>query len=257
MSNDIEIWFCNQRCEVDSIGELVERVTRDDIAVDRKRAILRTLERVVLEEIATANTRHTPYYDRSLAMIVDRGVVLRRYVEEPASIRGFSSDDLFPILVDFELAQHRRACDLLDAALADGARLLSDVWDVSPALELVLGLLPAPEVMLEPIRRFVLVREARGADHTTGAYIDAAMAASRGTGSWDAVERAFAAWETAHAGDGYSYDDSALDWLDWMSRLPRHRATFADVCRGLRGSSVDEIRRGLGNPFEPATRWVA
>ncbi len=248
MSNDIEIELCNGRGRGDEMIRLVEEVTHHGRG-------LHELVTFVLDEIDTARNRWTPYYDRALALVVDHHDVLRRYVDDKASIIGFSAEDLLPINIRWELDQHGRACDFLDRALANGARFLSEAWPYCTTRDeavLALGLLPDPRAMIEPIRQLVLtdlIHSALGA--TSRAYLDAAMAASLGAGSWDAVELVYVRWADEHAEDWNTYDGGIEEHLTCMSRVPRKNATLDDVCYGLRAFPIDRIKRDLGNPFAP------
>ena len=251
MSYDVEIVFCNRRGQSARILELVRAIVGDDARGVRARWHLRELELVALDEIDGGCGRWTPYYDASLALVVDRWEVLRRYVADRGSIVPFSIEDLLPIDIEWELARHGRVCDYLDTVLASGGWFLSDAWercsDASIAA-LLLGVRPDARALIDPIRTLVLEREPR-ADETTDAYVEAALAASRGRGSWEAVERAYVVWAQAHRGEWLTYDGGVIEWLERMSRIPRRAATLDDVCRELDGERLATLRRMLGNPF--------
>jgi len=245
--NDIEIEFCNVRGRADELRHLVQDLTRNG------RGFVE-LVAFVMTEIDATRHRWTPYYDRALKLVVDNHDVFRRYAFDRASIIGFSPEDFLPVNIQWELDQHGRACDFLDAALASGARFLSEAWPrVTSEREavLVLGLLPNPAAMIEPIRRLAIADLKHNGFASSHEYLDAALAASRGAGSWDAVEHIYARWADEHAELWNTYDGSLEEHLNAMCRVPRKDATLEDVCYGMRGFTVERIKRELGNPFMP------
>lgn len=247
MTYDIELAFCTERGRGDELAALVM-----DLADEARLAVLARLVEDELDRM-TWQWRWTPYYDRALARVVDRWDVLWRHATDRASIAGFSEEDVLPLDVAWALALHDRWCAYLTEVAADGGRLLSDAWarcrDPATA-RLLLEALPGIDTHREPLRALLLEREPR-LDETTDAYLTAALAASRGTGSWDAAERAYEAWARAHEGDWYTYDGGVIEWLERMSRLPRRDASWEDLCRCLEGVPLATIQRALGNPFAP------
>ena len=152
--NDIEVAFCNYRGQVDSVIEQLERLSRFEIAEDRRRAIASALLTTVDDELAGANERWTPSYDAMLRdVLANRGMIeaqLPPWDEYGYCYRSIEVVD--GLRARFET--YERMLDMFDRT---GAQLLSEAWEACDDDELVLPLL---ELSRNPDDTRELVRDA-------------------------------------------------------------------------------------------------
>jgi len=252
---DIPIARCLVPCAADHVRQLVGNLRRDEISALRRRWMLRELLAIAADDLGTAASRWTPYYDAALRAARDEADALARHVDAPDTIVGFSGDDLIEVMIEWSLDEHQRYWDLLVACRGAGGRTVADAWDHANDIDsarVLLGAIADPETIREPLRRMAIAHM-RG-QYLEGAiarvYLDAARDASLGIGTWAAVEQAFAAWEPLMISQAqWDCDEAWHDHVSWMMRLPRQSADFEALQSYVAHVDMATLREALGNPF--------
>jgi hypothetical protein len=231
---------------------LLPQIGNTRVLVRRQRELLHTLAVTVAADRATAGERWAPYYERALAELDRIRDHLVRNVER-AAIGRYTGD--FSFHAQRLLQRHLRLCELLAGAAARGCSTLGDAWQTCSELETAtLLLLTMPDIpeLTEPLRQAVILHmhHSHARSPAARAYLDAALAASRGYGSHDAVERAHAIWEAEAAASLDWYNGGELEWHNELSALPRH-ATLAQLGHHVERIGLARLKEHLPNPFRP------
>ena len=250
--HDVELLRCTWRGHAELLLTLLPQIGNTSVLVRRQRELLHTLEVTVAADRATAGERWAPYYDRALAELDKIRDHLVRNIER-AAIGLYTGD--FSFYAQRLLQRHLRLCDLLADAVARGCTTLGDAWQTCSELEtatLLLHTMPDAPELTEPLRQAVILHmhQSHARSPAAHAYLDAALAASRGHGSHDAVEHAHALWEAEALPSIDWYNGGELEWHNELSVLPRH-AALEQLGHHVERIGLARLKEHLPNPFRP------
>jgi hypothetical protein len=256
---DIEIAFCAYRGATEELVEQLERITRYEIPVERRRAIVATMLSTVDDELATAHARWTPIYDAMLRDVLAARESLEAVlapIVPPYDEYGYWVGDTEAIdIARHRLTAHARVQELL--AHATGP-MLSDAWPQCADRDDVLAFLEVARTLdddiHERLRRAVIDELQARPSCDCAPVIESALLRAARSKDWDATRGLLGGYGALPHINGPRCQPHAI----WT--VSRWDASFAMLVYASEIMTYDVLMARFGNPFAPAvaaSQWAA
>jgi hypothetical protein len=257
---DIEIAFCTYRGAIEEIIEQLERITRYEIPLERRQAIVACVLSTVEDELATAGARWTPIYDAMLRDVLATREAMEAVlapIVPPYDEYGYWVTDTETI----DMARHRltayaRVQEILSQA---NGPMLSDAWsqcadrdDVIAFLE-VARTLDAGDIH-ERLRRAVIDELQARPSCDCAPVIESALLRAARSKDWDATRGLLG----GHGALPHIHGPQCQPHAIWT--VSRWDASFGMLVRASEIMTYDALMARFGNPFAPAvaaSQWAA
>jgi hypothetical protein len=257
---DIEIAFCTYRGAIEEIIEQLERITRYEIPLERRQAIVACVLSTVEDELATAGARWTPIYDAMLRDVLATREAMEAVlapIVPPYDEYGYWVMDTVAIdIARHRLAAYARVQELL--AHATGP-MLSDAWSQCADRDDVIAFLEVARTLdddgiRERLRRAIVDELQALPSCDCAPVIESALLRAARVADWETTARLLGNLEVFPHVRGPHCRSYAI------CAVSRWDSSFRTLAHVSEIMTYDALMARFGNPFAPAvaaSQWAA